>query len=276
MGEKYREYLVNYVGIRTPCDLVAYFFFKAFRLTKDKGTLGLIACNTISEGDTREVALHPIINSGAGSIYSAIPEEAWTGKAAVVTSRLHIFKGEWLGAKYLSGSPVSYISEYLSDREEWNPLKLKSTPCKASIGVNPLGMGFTVSEPEAMEYLKEDERYKNVLFPFVNGREFNSSPVQDGSRWIINFWDWDESECLAYKGLFEKIENDVKPERLKNNRKSYRDYWWHFAEKRPALFHAIGRGSLFKKHPKTWQGDDEFERVIALTRVSKTTAFSIC
>ena len=39
----------------------------------------------------------------------------------------------------------------------------------------------------------------------------------------------DFPDCLAI------VEEKVKPERMQNNRKVYRDYWWHYAEKRPAL-----------------------------------------
>ncbi|MEU9875216.1 type IIL restriction-modification enzyme MmeI [Streptomyces phaeochromogenes] len=46
----------------------------------------------------------------------------------------------------------------------------------------------------------------------------------------------------------------MKPERLKNNRKTYRDHWWQYAEKRPAMVGAI-KG---------------LDRVLVVARVSKT------
>ncbi|MFE2463784.1 hypothetical protein ACFXCP_37725, partial [Streptomyces sp. NPDC059402] len=46
----------------------------------------------------------------------------------------------------------------------------------------------------------------------------------------------------------------VKPERLTNNRKVYRDYWWQYAEKRPAMLKAISG----------------LERILVVARVSKT------
>ncbi|MEU3343363.1 type IIL restriction-modification enzyme MmeI, partial [Streptomyces sp. NPDC006668] len=44
------------------------------------------------------------------------------------------------------------------------------------------------------------------------------------------------------------------PVRLSNNRKVYRDYWWQYAEKRPAMLAAI----------------EELDRVLVVARVSKT------
>jgi hypothetical protein len=42
-----------------------------------------------------------------------------------------------------------------------------------------------------------------------------------------------------YPDCLEIVREKVKPERDKNNRKGYRDYWWQYGEKRPALYDAI-------------------------------------
>ena len=56
----------------------------------------------------------------------------------------------------------------------------------------------------------------------------------------------------------------VKPERDKNPRKERREKWWHFAEKCPALYHAIGRGHAFARHPDDWDNTLRLpERVLA-------------
>jgi hypothetical protein len=44
---------------------------------------------------------------------------------------------------------------------------------------------------------------------------------------------------MEYPDCFHIIESAVKPERMRNNRKVYRDRWWHFAEKRPDLYQTI-------------------------------------
>jgi hypothetical protein len=44
-------------GTRGSADLVAYFLLRAFSLIKPTGTLGLIATNTVAQGDTRQVGL---------------------------------------------------------------------------------------------------------------------------------------------------------------------------------------------------------------------------
>lgn len=50
--------------------------------------------------------------------------------------------------------------------------------------------------------------------------------------------------------------------------------WWHYAEKRPALYHAIGRGHAFARHPEGW--DPSFkalETVLVCAEVTKHLGF---
>ena len=74
-------------------DLVAHFFRRAFDLLREEGALGLIATNTIRQGDTRSTGLRWICKNG-GSIYGAYRRIKWPGEAAVVVSVIHIAKGD--------------------------------------------------------------------------------------------------------------------------------------------------------------------------------------
>ena len=72
-------------------DVVAHFYRRAFNLVRDGGTLGLIATNTIAQGDTRSSGLRWICEHG-GEIYRATKRVKWPGEAAVVVSVLHLAK----------------------------------------------------------------------------------------------------------------------------------------------------------------------------------------
>jgi hypothetical protein len=72
-------------------DLVAHFFRRSFTLLRKGGCLGLIATNTIAQGDTRSTGLRFICNNG-GMIYNATRRYKWPGLAAVVVSLVHIMK----------------------------------------------------------------------------------------------------------------------------------------------------------------------------------------
>jgi hypothetical protein len=74
-------------------DLVAHFFRRAFNLLRQEGCYGLIATNTIAQGDTRYTGLRWICTHG-GTIYAARKRYRWPGQAAVVVSVIHIARGQ--------------------------------------------------------------------------------------------------------------------------------------------------------------------------------------
>jgi hypothetical protein len=282
-GTAFRNWLVAYIaeGRRGSADLVAYFFLRAWSVLRGGGGFGLLAVNTIAEGDTRQVGLEAMVSAGA-VIHVAYPNEPWPGKAAVVTSRVHIHKGEWRGERSLLGRPAPFISAFLSDREEWSPKRLKANEGIAYQGSIVLGMGFVLSPDDARRMLDADPKNADVIFPYINGDDLNSDPEQRPSRWVINFWDWPEGRAEEYELPWQWIEERVKPERQRLNehgefvlRKPLPERWWQFGEKRPGLYHAIGRGRHFERHPEDWSPSrSQPPRALAITRVSKTLAFS--
>lgn len=276
-GTAYRDWLVEQIaeGRRGSADLVAYFFLRSWSLLREGGSLGLLAVNTIAEGDTRQVGLEPMVAERA-TIYNAYPNEPWPGKAAVVTSRIHIYKGNWLGIKKINGNPVPYISAFLSDLEEWSPAKLKANEGLAYQGSITLGKGFVLSSDEAHQMLDSDPRNAEVIFPYIIGDDLNSDPDQNPSRWVINFWDWSESKAKTYKLPYKWLEDNVKDERLVNKDKGAREKWWAFLRPRSELYHAIGRGYHFENHPKFWDSEiAQNESVFCLSRHTKYLAPSI-
>lgn len=275
-GEPYREYLVNYLGHgqRGSADLVAYFFLRALQLLKPQGTFGLLATNTIAEGDTREVGLAQMVDKG--TIYAAFPNEPWEGQAAVVTSRVHFCKGDITKPKILNGEEVEFISPFLSAEDDKKPNVLKANENRSFIGSYVLGMGFTMTPEEAKNILHVKPHYQEALFPYINGEDLNSSPTQEPSRYVINFWDWSLERAGNYPELLVQVVERVKPERDKLNRKERRDRWWQFAEKTPALYHAIGRGRSFEKHPSDFEYPKEpMERVLSFGLNAKHWIVSI-
>jgi len=285
MGTAYRNYLIERVadGVNGSADLVAYFFLQAYRLLREGGDFGLLAVNTIAEGDTRQVGLERLVGESGATIYAAYPNEPWPGKAAVVTSRIHLRKGNWETHAHLSGREVPYISPFLSDQDEWTPKRLIANAGKSFQGSIVLGMGFVVTEEEALAMIERDPKNKEVLFPYLNGKDLNTHPEQKPSRWVINFWDWPEEKAKEYEEPYRIVLEKVKPERQRRKpngdyklRKPLPQRWWQYADKRPALYHAIGRGQAFMNHPEDWDPDTgPMERVLVFaTQASKYPCFS--
>jgi len=182
-------------------DLAAHFFRRAFNLLRDKGTLGLIATNTISQGDTRSTGLQWICENG-GEIYRAQRRFKWPGEAAVIVSVIHITNGEYDGNKILDDKRVELITAFLFyGGGHGNPETLKRNLRKSFVGSYVLGMGFTfddlarnrgvaspISEMEGL--IQNDPRNQEIIFPYIGGEEVNSSPVHSHHRYVINFHAW--------------------------------------------------------------------------------------
>jgi hypothetical protein len=256
-------------------DLVAHFFRRCFALLRPGGSLGLIATNTIAQGDTRSTGLRWICLNG-GTIYAARKRYKWPGVAAVVVSVVHIFKGAYAGVKLLEKRPVDQVTAFLfANGGHEDPKQLSANAGKSYQGSIVLGMGFTfddsgpadndtpgIPSPIAtMERLiAENPKNAEVIFPYIGGEEVNSSPTHAHHRYVINFGERSEEECQReWPELMGIVERKVKPDRRTNNREGYRRYWWHYGEKRVELYAAIKNCKM----------------VLATARVSQAFGFSI-
>jgi hypothetical protein len=271
LGTAYRDWLVHHIagGRRGSADLVAYFFLRIYSLLCTGGSFGLLAVNTIAEGDTREVGLSALLTNEA-VIYAAYPNEPWPGKAAVITSRIHFYKGVWQGLKHLLGKPVNHISAFLSGQKEWTPKILPSNKGIAFQGTIALGAGFILTHQNALAMIEADPKNNNVIFPFLNGDDINSDPEQKPGRFIINFWDWTQDRAQEYYLPWKWVYEHVRPERITNNDRGAREKWWLFLRPRSELYHQIGRADLFERHPDGWKrGLIDLPQVIATSRHTK-------
>ena len=234
-------------------DLVAHFYRRAFSLVRDGATLGLIATNTIAQGDTRSTGLRWICEHG-GDIYRATKRVKWPGAAAVIVSVLHVVRGEYGGNRVLDGETVDRITAFLFHRGgHADPARLASNSGKSFQGSIVLGMGFTfddtdkkgVASPlaEMQRLVATDPRNREVLFPYIGGEEVNTSPTHAHHRYVINFADRSEAECRRlWPDLMAIVEDRVKPERLKlgdnGDARRRKARWWLWGRYTPALFAA--------------------------------------
>lgn len=285
LGTAYRQFLVRWLACGTSgsADLVAYFFLRAFDLLRPQGAFGLLAINTISEGDTRRVGLERLIGELGAAVYAAYPNEPWPGKAAVAISRVHIYKGTWKATATLGRRSVSFISAFLTDQEEWTPKPLRANAGRSFQGSIVLGLGFTLGGEEASAMIARDRKNRDVILPYINGKDLNSDPEQRPSRWVITFWDWPEEKAQEYEEPYRIVRELVRPERQRQGpdgkyqlRKPLPHRWWQYAEKRPGLYHAIGRGHPFMNHPDGWNPDTRpMDRVLVCSEVTKHLAFCL-
>ncbi|MCC6781157.1 MAG: N-6 DNA methylase [Hyphomicrobiales bacterium] len=249
-GDAYSWWLeINHSGGTRSADLVAHFFRRAFALLRQDGCFGLIATNTISQGDTRATGLAAIISAG-GAIRRAVKRLQWPGEAAVVVSVVHVAKGK-VRSQILDGRPVSRISAYLVEGEmDETPARLHENARRAFIGSFVLGMGFTFDDEAAAKGIAEslatlnaliakDPRNSERIFPYIGGEEVNNSPTLAHDRYTIDFFDFPLRRDPSFRSWFEWSEKRVR-QGLREGIVPV-DYPRHVAEDWPDLIEIIQR-----------------------------------
>lgn len=241
-GEPYREMLVRHLanGQRGSADFCAYFFLRANQTVRMNGQFGLLATNSIAQGDTREVSLDQLSTNGC-VIVRAVSSRPWPGAANLEVSHVWLRHGTWNGEYTLDDVTVPGITAFLTSPGggSGRPFQLTANFDKSFQGSIILGLGFVMSTDEAGRLIEANPSNEDVLFPYLTGNDLNSQPDQAATRWAINFFDWSEEKAANYKECFRIVEETVKPQRLKDKRKERRDRWWQYAEKATALYRAI-------------------------------------
>ena len=273
MGGSYNAYLINLnPEANKNVDLCAHFFVRVYTLISVGRCFAMLASSSISEGATGNASLGRICSIG-GSIFQARTKIRWPGRAAVYVATVGIFKNRWRGQKILDGNPVSDISPLLTDEKGWALEPLDSNRGLAFVGVIPNGSGLFLCEDEYHSLISIDDKYNDVLFPYITGEDLNAS-AQRQRRYIINFWDWPLARARQYQNVFKIVEERVKPHRatLSDAKKKTKEKWWLYEASAKNLFHAVGKSGFFVKKPKGQSRS--LSRVIAIARISKTAAFT--
>ncbi|HNY41903.1 MAG TPA: hypothetical protein PKJ41_15990, partial [Bryobacteraceae bacterium] len=263
LGSEYREYLVELIGraVRGHADYVAYFFLRAESLLKPGGTAGLLATNTIAQGDTREVGLDQMTERDT-TIYRALPSRKWPGEANLEVAHVWFRKGSWDGQFLLDDSAVDGITSQLQPPSSVSgrPYRLVVNAGKSFQGSIVFGMGFVLEPEDAQRLLDKDPRNRDVLFPYLNGEDLNSRWDQSPSRWVINFRDWPLERAMEYLDCYEIVERLVKPERATKAADVAAWPWWQFWRIRPELYATIAG----------------LDRVLVIPETTKYCTFSLC
>lgn len=198
--EHYPDWLRTvHEGAHGNADLVAHFFRRAFTLLRRGGAFGLIATNTIRQGDTRATGLRPIRKAG-GTIFRAVRRLKWPGEAAVVVSVVHVRKGPHPHPAWLDGQSVKWITAFLVPQGgDADPVKLSANASQSFQGSILLGMGFTFDDTdqkgtatplaEMQRLIGQDCRNQERIFPYIGGEELNDSPEHAYHRYAIDFFD---------------------------------------------------------------------------------------
>jgi hypothetical protein len=257
LGGAYREHLVRSIagGVTGNADLVSYFIL---RLCELGATIGSLATNTVSQGDTREVGLDRILRS-SWVMHRAVKSEQWPNEATLEIAKVWLRAGEWSGDRILDGRAVPGITAELEAvrRVAGAGYRLQANANQSFIGVYVNGIGFVLEPEVASRLIASDPRNAEVVTPYLNGADLNEDPKQQPKRWVIDFGNRSLEEASAYIDCLAIVERLVRPHRsgLKNKPR-VKAHWWQFEHQAPAMRAATSG----------------MRRVLALARISKTVA----
>jgi type II restriction/modification system DNA methylase subunit YeeA len=243
LGDDYTDRLRQCYEGRVPgeADLVTYWFEKArAQLASGQAiATGLVATNSI-----RQTGSRPILEriAASGRIFHAWSDEPWINEGANVRVSIICFDANPpSGTAVLDGQPVSAINADLTDGASTKPDLTKAKKLAANAGKSFFGLllagKFAVKEDVAQGWLQEanpnGRPNSDVVRPIRNGNDILKTPSK---RWVIDFGtDMTEAEASLYAAPFAHIEENVKPDRLNNNRASRAKYWWRLGETRPGM-----------------------------------------
>ncbi|MDR0735680.1 MAG: class I SAM-dependent DNA methyltransferase, partial [Zoogloeaceae bacterium] len=252
LGDEYFAALNAVYGEAVPggADLVCYWFEKARRqIVEGKArAAGLVATNSIRGGANRK-ALEAVVADAR--IFAAWSDEPWVNEGAAVRVSLVAFgdqKTEDRGRRTektccLDGHAVTTIHADLTageglDLTQARPLA-QNLACSFQ-GSQKIG-AFDIDGELARQWLALPNPHgkpnSEVIKPSWNGLDLTRRP-RDG--WIIDFGtDMTPTEAALYEKPFEYVLEHVRPEREKNNRAAYRNYWWRHGEPRIAMRAAL-------------------------------------
>lgn len=201
LGEAYADWLQElHRDAHGNADLVTHFFRRGFSLLREGCCFGLLATNTISQGDTRESGLRPLLASN-GTILRATRRLPWPGEAAVIVSVVHLMKGR-ASRPILDGRQVRRISAYLVEGElDASPVPLSKNSGVAFNGCVLMGLRFTFDDENAArgksnsvsemhKLIERQPRNAARIFPYIGGEEVSSDPRHSYRRWAIDFNDF--------------------------------------------------------------------------------------
>jgi hypothetical protein len=246
LGDAYFEALKTVYDKRVPsgADLVCYWFDKA-RAQIEAGQLkrsGLVTTNSIRGGANRKVLEAICTNS---RIFEAWSDEPWINNGAAVRVSLVCF-GD-VPETTLNGIDVHSIHADLTAGAKEGASTDLTTAAILPEATGTCFMGaskkapFDIDGDTARSWLAlpnpHQQSNAEVVRPLCNGIDLNR---RWGDRWIVDFGtQMSEADASLFEAPFDYINKEVKPLREKNNRESYRKFWWRHAEARPGMRAAL-------------------------------------
>ncbi|WP_414550287.1 DNA methyltransferase [Anabaena sp. CCY 0017] len=249
LGDEYIDKVFQRFPDVKDIDFCAYWFRLAHEHIDQKGRVGFVATNSVSQGKSR-VATLDYITQNNGYIHEAVSTQPWSGEAKV-----HVSIVNWCRDKpekyYLDNQIVSQINSALkSSVDVSQAVRLKANLNKCFQGVIPNGKGFIVTKEQVQEWIKADVKNQEVLKLFSMGANLAKNPHGKPERWIIDFNDMSIEDAIDYKLPFTHVKQTIPLERQNNRNEKLKLNWWKYEGKRIEMRNAISSLSFYFAVPE--------------------------
>jgi SAM-dependent methyltransferase len=218
-------------------DYCVYWFRKAHEVMKPGARAGLVGTNTIRQNYSRIGGLD-YVTANDGYIFEAVSSMPWSGEAKVhvsiacwekaltpqpageagdVGTRFIVSAAGRTPRLWLDGDTmieVPAINSSLSVKTDVSgalTLACNTEPKRVFQGQIPGHEAFVLSPDEAREMVKRDPLSKQVLFPFLIGRDLVSRSEGKPSRHVIDFEERDIIQASSFKAAFQRLHKNVLP-----------------------------------------------------------------
>ncbi|WP_434478228.1 class I SAM-dependent DNA methyltransferase [Gemmatimonas sp.] len=238
-----------YPHITASADLVMYWWHRAAREVAEGRTIraGLITTSSITQVEHRGI-VHAMAERGAKLVW-AIANHPWNadGDAAAVRVAMSVVARDSATARLLrvddTGRVVSEIRaprlnadfSVHADVATASTVPLQANAGLTFRGVSIVGDGFRLDDATAAAF-RADPGDAPLIRRLINGRDLTDRPRNE---WVIDFGMMSELEARNHARPYQLVRDTVRPMRMAQKRKTYRDLWWRFAEPRPELREAV-------------------------------------
>lgn len=274
LGDGYVDALRRvYPEVPKSVDYVMYWWHTSAQLVRTGAVrrFGLITTNSISQKNNRQVVDYHLkgdqadsLLKGESSLYLifAIPDHPWIDNSADSVDKAQVRIAMTVGERWEKMGTLSKVifekpatdstpaAVYFDNTrgkinsaltvgvEVGTAVALKANDGLACPGVKLHGAGFIVTSEQAKDLgLGSIPGLENHIRPYRNGRD-----ITGVSRdvLVIDLFGLNSEEVKRrYPAVYQHLLDEVKPERDKNNRATYKENWWIFGEPRASFRPAL-------------------------------------
>jgi hypothetical protein len=266
LGDGYVEALwAAYPKVPNSVDYVMYWWDKAAEQVRTGRArrFGFITTNSLPQTFSRRVVEAHLAAKPPLSIAFAIPDHPWVDTAdgadvrvAMTVGALNSGPGRLL--RIVTENPQGYEGHAVTFKEESGQIhailrigldlsqitSLRANERLCSPGVKLHGSGFVLTKIQAETIIYGSRKgVENYIRPFIRGRCCLQKPR---ILFVIDLLGANADVIVReYPGLYQWLLERVYPERIHNNRLSYRENWFLFGEPRKELRSALKYISKF-------------------------------